>query len=121
MYICEEIIEPYMKNKENYCISQALSQIVREKNIKEFMCKISLEPLNEYDITNQLRFYHKQDGTYFYLGEQLSYAELFEKLENEFKKLIIKIQPTDIVEINDTLTLKKNVQYTSIKDLIKGE
>ena len=121
MYIYEEIIEPYMKNKEQYVITEALSKTIREYNIKEFMCKINLEPLTEIDINKQLQFCHKQNGTYFYLGEQLSYLELFDKLKNEFKKLVIKIKPTDIVDINDTLTLKNNVEYISIKDLVKGE
>lgn len=121
MLIYEGIIEPYMKNKEQYLITEILSKITRENNIKEFMCKISLEPLNELDINNQLKFFNKQNGTYFYLGDQLSYSELFNILENDFKKLVIKIQHTDIVEINDTLTLKNNVKYMSIKDLVKGE
>ena len=125
MLIYEEIIEPYMKNKEQYLITEILSKITRENNIKEFMCKISLEPLNELDINNQLKFFNEQNGTYFYLGDQLSYSELFNILENDFKKLVIKVQPTEIVEINDTLThtltLKNNVKYMSIKDLVKGE
>lgn len=117
MYIYEEIIEPFLPSKEEYILFNILNNTIKKYNLKEFITKIETRKLTNAEVIQELDNYRRVNGLYFYLGVEISLKNLMKILENDFKKVIIKIYPTEVVEIADTLTLKNNIKYMKFEEI----